>query len=481
MTIKKPAHPKPTPSHLRRIARYLIVIIGTLAVFYAVACLRLIHTHPQAHFTKNSIPATLPAVFPKNFLLGTATSSYQVEGGNNLSDWANFEKRPASIKNGDKNGLADDSWNKVPTDINLMKDLGANAYRFSIEWSRVEPTEGHYDEAVLAHYQDELTQLKAAGLTPMLTLLHFTLPGWLANRGGLLAPDFVDRFRDFSQVAVNNFGPSIDLWCTINEPNVMMYNGYINGTWPPGEKSKPHAVSAYTALLRAHSAAAAVIHKSDPTAKIGVAMHLVDFQPKSPLNLIDWYATLSSADAFNWAFYDSIAAGRIQFKALGYPSVNEALPALLGSADFFGMNYYRRDLVAFAPQTTSLIQNTAGPGSKNDLGWEIHPEGLLGLLRQSFKRYKLPIYITENGLADATGQNRAAFLKAHIYAVALALQEKIPVLGYFHWSLIDNFEWAEGYSARFGLYAVDYATEKRSERGGVEQFKSLAKHIVGSK
>jgi beta-glucosidase len=247
-----------------------------------------------------------------------------------------------------------------------------------------------------------------------------------------------------------------------------MYNGYIDGIWPPGARSKEHAVQAFAALLRSHAAAAGVLHRELPGAQVGVAQNLIDFEPRSRLNLIDWYAAVSAADAFNWAFYDSIAAGRICFRATGFPSLDEPLAGLAGSTDFFGMNYYRRELVGMDLSSPSLIKNVPGPGPKTDLGWEIHPEGLLQLLRESFRRYKLPIYITENGLADGNGAARVTFLDDHIHAVALALQEGIPVKGYFHWSLLDNFEWSHGYSKRFGLVHVDYQTQQRTPKASAD-------------
>lgn len=430
-------------------------------------------------FAIGPTPTPLPKVFPSNFLMGTATAAHQIEGGNTLNDWYRWELVPGHIKNGDKSGSAADSWNRVSQDIALMKSLGANSYRFSIEWSRLEPKEGQFDEAAFAHYDDELTQLRAAGITPMVTLLHFTLPAWLADRGGLLAPDFPDRFKRFSEEVAKRYGSKVDLWCTLNEPNVQMYNGYLEGIWPPGEKNQVNAVLAYAALLRAHASAASALHTYDPGSKIGVAMSLVVFEPQSSLNPTDWIATSTADELFNWAFYDSIALGRIKLNVVGLPPVDIPLPGLLGSADFLGVNYYTRNLVTLSLTSPGLIQRTQGPGVKSDLGWEIYPEGLLKMLRTSYNRYHLPIYITENGLADADGDQRGAFLRAHLNSVVLALQENIPVKGYFHWSLLDNFEWAEGFTPRFGLYMVDYATQNRLVRPGVADYQNLAKQITG--
>lgn len=463
---------------LHRNSNHLPILLLALLALTLANCGLSPILDAQSHFPPGVSHANLPAVFPPSFLLGTATSAYQIEGGNSNSDWFAFEQRPGTIKHGDRAGAAADAWNRVPGDIALMKNLGANAYRFSVEWSRLEPQQGVYDEAAFAHYADQLRQLRAAGITPMVTLLHFTLPQWLADRGGVLAPDFPDRFAAFAHQAATHFRGQTALWCTINEPNVQMFNGYMDGRWPPGERSRSHAVQAFAALLRAHAAAAAILHRELPGAQVGVAQNLVDFEPFLWLNPFDWYVASAAADTFNWAFYDSIAAGRIRLHAPGFPSLDEPLAALRNSADYFGMNYYFRQRVGVNLTSPVLLGNEPGPGPKSDLGWEIYPAGLLQLLRESYGRYKLPIYITENGLADRQGTARVKFLDDHLYAVALALQEGIPVKGYFHWSLLDNFEWAEGFAPRFGLYQVDYATQARTESPGAAEFRRLSKLIL---
>jgi beta-glucosidase/6-phospho-beta-glucosidase/beta-galactosidase len=212
----------------RRRKLITIMIVGGLGVYFG-SCGVLCLLHPQACFPPGISRGKLPAVFPRGFLFGTATSAHQIEGGNSNNDWWDFENQPGTIKNGDHSGAAADAWNRIPGDIALMKSIGANAYRFSIEWSRLEPQEGTYDQAAFDHYQDELRQLHAAGITPMVTLLHFTLPKWLAARGGLLAPDFPERFAAFTHQAATRLGSQATLWCTINEPNVQ-----INFEWAEG-------------------------------------------------------------------------------------------------------------------------------------------------------------------------------------------------------------------------------------------------------
>jgi len=450
----------------------LAMLVAVGAALWLAACAYFAATQPALSFSAEEL-ARPPAPLPKGFLWGTATSAHQIEGGNH-NDWTRFEQEPGHVARGEKSGRAVDHWNRMAQDVALMSALRANAYRFSVEWSRVEPADGTWDEPAWERYGDLLRALEEARITPMVTLLHFTLPRWIADRGGVAAPDFPARFARFAAEAARRLGPRVDLWCVLNEPNVQMYLGYVVGTWPPGRQSPAEAVKAFEGLLRSHALAARVLRAGDPGAQVGVAINLVDFEPASRWSLPDWLASRLSADAFDWAFYDSIRSGRIRFKTPGFPSIDDPLPALQDSADWFGVNYYTRHLIRFAPRAVGFVSVRPGPGAQNDLGWEIRPEGLLRLLRAASSRYRLPLYVTENGIADAAGNRRGAYVRSHVYALERALAEGIPVRGYFHWSLLDNFEWAEGFAPRFGLYRVDYSTLDRSPAGGAETFTALA-------
>jgi beta-glucosidase len=454
------------------VIRKLGLVVLSLASLWLLTCGCFSLASGHERFSAEDLARPLPA-WPAGFLWGTATAAHQVEGGNH-NDWSRFEEQQGRIAHGDKSGLAVDHWNRMGEDVALMKDLKANAYRFSIEWSRVEPAPGQWDEAAFARYLGLLGMLREAHITPMVTLLHFTLPQWLADRGGVRASDFPLRFALFASEAARRLGPEVDLWCTLNEPNVQMYLGYVEGIWPPGHKSPAEAAEAFAGLLRAHALGAQAIRRQDPGAQVGVAQNLILFEPASRLSVPDWLASRGAAEAFDWAFYDSIQAGRIRLRAPGFPTLDEPLPELAGSADYFGANYYRRDLVRFAPNAPGVVQILAGPGPRNDLGWEVYPEGLLVLLRQAFVRYHLPIFVTENGVADAHGESRPSYLRSHAYAMSRALAEGIPVKGYFHWTLMDNFEWAEGFAPRFGLYRVEPTTKVRIPTAGAGAFAQLS-------
>ncbi len=458
----------------RLVLRWLGGSVAVLAAAYLAACLVFQLREPRVAF--GEVPEDpLEGVLPPGFLWGVATSAHQIEGGNVWNDWARFEAEPGTIRGGERSGRASDHWNRMPEDVALIGELGANAYRFSVEWSRVEPAEGEWSEEAWSRYEDLVRRLREAGITPMLTLLHFTLPAWLADRGGLTAEDFPERFASFAAEAARRLGREVDLWCTLNEPNVQMYQGYVEGIWPPAVRDPARASKAFAGTLRAHAAAAEALRAADPGARIGLAINNIVFDPSSRWSLLDWIAAGQADSGFNWAHYDSIAAGRVRFELAGFPSIDEPLDALLGSADWVGINYYRRNLVRFDAGAPGLVELLPGPGPRSDSGIEIYPEGLLRLLRRIWQRYELPIYVTENGVADAADRLRPDFLRGHAHALARALEEGIPVRGYFHWSLLDNFEWAEGFGPRFGLYRVDYETFERTSTRGAGAFRRLGR------
>ena len=463
------------PSIAVKWVRRAAALVATLVVAYGLACVYFQRTYPQPVLAAEAATAFTPA-WPAGFLWGTATAAHQVEGGNVHNDWSRFERLPGTIAHGDSSGIATDHWNRVAEDIGLMRALGANAYRFSIEWSRLEPVEGQWDDEAWTHYADEIAQLKEAGQEPVVTLLHFTLPAWMADRGGATAPDFPEKFGRFAKEAAKRLGLQVRWWCTINEPNVQMFFGYVAGAWPPGVKDKAQAVKAYEGLLRAHGKAAAALRATDDDAFIGLAVNMIWFEPANRWNPIEYVVANSAASGFNWSFYESIRTGRMQFRMPGFPTLDVAAPELKGTIDWVGINYYRRNLVRFKPSAPGMVDISAGPGPLSDAKVEIYPAGQLALVREAWQRYHLPIVITENGVADSAGVHRPMFVRQHAYALKQAIAEGIDVRGAFHWSLMDNFEWAEGYGWRFGLYRMDLSTLSRTPAKGSEEFRRLAPH-----
>ncbi len=398
-------------------------------------------------------------MFPPSFLFGTATSATQIEGHCPTSDWARFAREPGRIKHGDTPDVACDSWHRWRDDVALQKSLGMQAYRLGLEWARIEPRPGETDRAALDTYRAMLGALRDAGIEPMVTLHHFTLPTWLADEGGVLARGFAARLASFARVAVDALGDLARLWITVNEPNVLAAHGYLLGVWPPAKKSPLLAFRAQQRLLAAHDAAYRALKDARGDAvQVGVAHHLRDVEPERAGSRRDRAAAALFRRVFNDAFASAVCERRTQ--------------------DFFGINYYSRDVVRFSLRHAGELFVARGvpPGAEvSDLGWEIYPAGLGHVVRAWARRSGLPVYITENGIADASDTKRGPFLVAHLAELARCLADGVDVRGYFHWSLLDNFEWAEGYEPKFGLCAVDFRSGERTPRESAKLYARIAR------
>jgi beta-glucosidase len=412
-----------------------------------------------------------------------------VEGGND-NDWSAWEQGAfpdgqPHIKHGEVSGAACESWDRFDEDLRLLKRLGANAYRFSVEWSRLEPARGVFREEVAERYRAWCRKLREAGLEPMVTLHHFTLPRWVSEAGGWERDETLDHFEAFAGRVVKRLGAEVDLWCTVNEPNVQAAFGYLKGTWPPGKQSQRDFAFVLSRLIEAHARAARQIRLHDTVdadgdgkpAKVGIAHHVRVFKPER--GRLDRFIAAYTDDFFNGTVLEAVETGRIRMWLPGAVDIDRRVADLKGSFDYLGLNYYSRDHVRADLKDPSLSRMYVPDASpKNDLGWELYPEGLYLLLKR-YAKLGLPIYITENGIADASGEKRAEFLRSHLYAVQRAVKEGVDVRGYFHWSLLDNFEWAEGFEPRFGLYRVDFGSPEktRSETAGVRVFQQAAREI----
>jgi beta-glucosidase len=397
--------------------------------------------------------------FPASFLFGTATSATQIEGGCTTSDWYAFAKEPGRIKRGDVPDVACDSWRRWREDVALQRELGMGAYRLGLEWARIEPRAGEVDRGALDTYRAMLGALRDAGIEPMVTLHHFTLPAWLAAEGGVLAPGFADHLARFARTAAGALGDFCRLWITVNEPNVLAAHAYLLGVWPPSAKSPRLAFRAQRRLLDAHDAAYRALKDArGDAAQVGVAHHLRSVEPERPASRRD----RTAAALFRRVFNDAFAAAACRH----------------GTQDFFGINYYSRDLVRFSAKHAAelFVERRVPSGAEvSDLGWEIHPRGLGELVRHWARRSRLPVYVTENGIADARDAKRGAFLVAHLAELERAIADGVDVRGYFHWSLLDNFEWAEGYTPRFGLVEIDYASGARRVRDSARLYARIAR------
>ncbi|MFI5910686.1 glycoside hydrolase family 1 protein [Dactylosporangium sp. NPDC051541] len=374
----------------------------------------------------------MPRQFPDGFLWGAATSAHQVEGGNTNNDWWDFEQAPGTSA-GESSGDGIDHVHRYADDFALLAALGHNTHRLSLEWSRIEPAPGAYSAAAIGHYRRVLTAARDAGLTPFVTLHHFTLPRWLAAAGGWLAPDAVDRFARYCRHVTAALGDLMPFVCTINEPQMIALHGYLEGYHPPGRTDPVLWQRVGRVLLHAHHAAVrAVRDAGGGRCGTGLAVQL-------PL-----LAPARDDDAC-----------RTLHRLLQAEIVDLYLDGLHGPdrGDWLGVQYYRKQWVD--PAVPGRFADPPAGVQRTQMGWAVYPDGLRQMLHHAAARTGLPLYVTENGIATGEDTERVDYLHSHLTAVAQALAEGVDVRGYLHWSAFDNFEWAEGYRPTFGLIAVD--------------------------
>jgi beta-glucosidase len=417
---------------------------------------------------------------PPDFLWGAASASHQVEGGNQHSDWWRYERLDGKVQAfWDFPEFArtykSDHWRRFPEDIARMQsDLGLRSYRFSIEWSRVEPRDGEFDEVALARYAEMCALMRANGIRPMVTLFHWASPDWIWDHDreretGWYDPAIVDRFERYVRRVVAALGSQVDVWCTMNEMNSYVYAGYAEGVHVPGHRNPDAAIAPVIRnLLRAHARAYRAIKEAYPQAQVGIAHQFTTIEPEQPWNPLAWVLAGQVENTFTWLYTDAIRDGRFALITRDLRVIREDLPEIRGTLDFVGVNYYER-LLFRIPGGWNVSKATVVHDhmtAKEVWPRESHPADFLHVLRHVAKRYKLPIYVTENGRAHSDDREREAYLYDHLQVVAYAIDElKLPILGYYWWSLLDNQEWANGFVPRLGLYHVDYETGARTLRG----------------
>lgn len=374
--------------------------------------------------------------FPSDFIWGTATSAYQTEGGNSNCEWWQWE---LNKKRGQKyplepSGIACDSYNRFEEDFDLCKQMNNNGVRISIEWARIEPQPGKFDQKELDHYKRVLSSAKQRGLKTFVTLHHFTNPLWFIKKGGWISCKSPWYFARYAKVCAKELGPLTDAFFTINEPQVYALMCYTIGKWPPNKIDPVKSLICQLNLMRAHKRSYKTI-KSVDNYPVGIVKNIV------------WYEAYGE----NPFFLDKLIA-----KFIFYLNCDFFLRPIRKSLDILGLNYY------FTNQIKGL-KAIHPAGMVSNLNWWINPEGLKNVLMH-LKKYKVPLYITENGLADSEDRLRKIFIKSMLLACLSAMQQGVQLKGYFHWSLIDNFEWHEGYWPKFGLVAIDRKTLERKPR-----------------
>ena len=426
----------------------------------------------------NNTPSILR--MPPGFLWGAATAAHQNEGSNTNNQWAAWEQQSGRIHQGQRSGRATDWWNleTAAADFDRAAELGLNSIRLSVEWSRIEPEPGVFDSSALRQYAEMMRLLRQRGLEPMVTLHHFTDPLWLAEIGGWENRLAEDYFSRFTARVVEALGDQVTLWCTINEPLVYAVVGYLDGRFPPGVKNLRRAMNVLRRMLLAHGRAYRTIHRLQSNARVGLAHHMRVHLPANPASASDRRAAAMMNQFGNRSTLAAITEGKLT-PLIG---LGETATHLIDTSDYIGLNYYTTILTTvdltqpgnlfartfFDPAAEFSDYNTTG-----DPYGIVDPSGLY-LALKTLASYGKPIYITENGVPDSDDDIRGRFIATHLAEVWRAQQEGADVRGYYHWTLVDNFEWVEAWGLKFGLFSLDRETGIRTPKPSAAIYAQIA-------
>jgi beta-glucosidase len=401
--------------------------------------------------------------FPKGFLWGTATAAHQVEGDNTNSDWWTFEHEPGSPCK-EPSGTAIEHYKRYPRDIALLAGLGFNTYRFSVEWARIEPDEGRFDEVQLDHYRRMVDLCGKSGLTPMVTLNHFTLPQWLADRGGWLSASIAVLFERFTRRVVAALGDEVDWYCTLNEPGMVAFGGYGGGfPFPPALRGVQNWKAATAALVQAHKLSRAAIKELRPDAKVGLTNAMQEWESNAGGAPVMKYARRLMEDAFIEAAVDDDFIG-----VQTYTRIRLELARAAGLFANLALGIPQIEKLVVERFTSWQLDVASGVSSEpgvrtTQMGYEFRPQAVAATVRRAAQLLPgKPIIVTEHGIATADDAERIEFITEGLRSLHQVIADGIPLQGYIHWSAFDNFEWASGYAMQFGLIAVDRTIQERT-------------------
>ena len=415
---------------------------------------------PETHLDWSKVNLENIAM-PEGFVWGVATASHQIEGDNN-NNWTQFEKREGK----EQSGKSCNHWNLWAKDHELLSQLGVNSYRFSIEWSRIEPVQGEWNEDAINVYSQMIDSLIDRGIEPMITLHHFSHPVWFEELGGFYNRENLVHFQNYCKKLFPYFSGRVKKWCTINEPDVFSIMGYHMGMFPPGQRSPIKAIRVMKNVMIAHGEVYHALKQISPDSYIGLAKNVTIFDPYRRWNILHWLTSFALNYIWNGAIISALKKGRMY---------GVSVKQVKNSADFIGLNYYTHVLTSpFLPQTTEIDLPSRKHETVTEFGYPMYAEGLERASKWLGK-LNLPIEITENGVADAEDNLRPKHLKRHLWMIAKLIEQGVDIKSYYHWSLMDNFEWAEGYTMRFGLYHVDYETQIRTLRVSGKAYQSIIK------
>ncbi|NMB53441.1 MAG: glycoside hydrolase family 1 protein [Leptolinea sp.] len=412
--------------------------------------------------------------FPAGFLWGTATASHQVEGGNTNNNWYQWETQPGKIKEGMRSGLACNWWGgKWKEDLDRAAEGHQNSHRMSIEWSRVQPSPDRWDEDALEYYRQIIRGMVDRKLEPMVTLHHFTDPLWVTNLGGWETGAVLSYFERYVKKVVEALKDYVKLWVTINEPNVYVWGGYMGGGFPPGKNDMNLALQVMANMVRGHAAAYRTIHAAQPDARVGFALNYRDLQPARPDFPPDCWMAGLQAKIYNDSFAGALKTGKLDmaFKKI-------SIPEAAGTQDYLGINYYTGDLVKFDLSAGGEMfgRRSTPPGAEmSETGFIAKvTEGMFRALSWA-RKFGIPLMVTENGVEDSDDHLRPRYLVEHLEQVWRAANYNFRVQGYYHWSLVDNFEWERGWTQRWGLWGLDRETQARIRRPSADLYAAICR------
>lgn len=412
--------------------------------------------------------------FPRGFLWGSATAAYQVEGNNTNSAWWLWEQEPGKILQGHKSGLACDWWGgRWREDFDRAAETGQNAHRMSLEWSRIQPAPDRWDEEALDRYLEMLRGLQERDITPMVTLHHFSDPIWLAEMGGWENQEAIEKFEKYVRKVVAALKDYVIYWCPINEPNVFAALGYVRGWFPPGKHDTKAMFRVYATLVKAHAAAYHAIHEIQPNARVGSTFNFRFLVPGKSWSPLDRYLSNLQNSIMNEIIPRAMTDG-----VLRTPLGRVSIPQARKTQDYIGVNYYTREMITFNMRYRNEAFGQRYLSNKNQVSksglFANDPEGMFEAIKWA-RTFNVPIWITENGIEDADDLIRPSYLAQNIHQVWRAVNFNFPVKGYFHWTLVDNFEWERGWTQRFGLWELDLETQSRRKRPSADLYAEICK------
>ena len=423
--------------------------------------------------------------FPKDFAFGASTSAWQVEKPVHPSNWTLFEKLGRAPPHGD----ACDAIKYFDEDMSLMKAMNMKSYRFGISWSALNPGDGEFNKEYLKNYVDICEKLRRNDIEPIITMWHFEVPAWLEERGGIISDEYVEKFQLFADFVAEGLRNSCKRWITINEPNVYGMMGYLFGSFAPGHKSFHEFKVALVNLMKTHVIAYKALHKYIPDVKASYCVQIIPFHPIHRSSIIENLMCYVCNKFINYPTIECLNTGRIEMSFFGIKFINEEIEGLMNSVDYMCINTYTIIFASINPFDWSwrkecpvILSNYTSKYKMSDFGWTLVPESLTAVIdwvNQKWNKRCLPFVISEHGISDKDDKDRPWFVCDSLAFLSESIKQKgLKVTHYLHWSLIDNYEWADGYTQHFGLISYDSDTQERHQRGSCDIIRKIALQTV---